>query len=76
MKWSTVQQQFPQQWLLVEAFQAHSESGQRIVEEVSVINTFPNSSTALREYVTLHRQAPERELYVLHTEREELNIKE
>ncbi|MBN1428872.1 MAG: hypothetical protein JXB07_10845, partial [Anaerolineae bacterium] len=29
-----------------------------------------------QSYLDLHRQSPERELYVLHTDREDLNIQE
>ncbi len=76
MKWEEIRKQYPDQWLLVEAIEAHSESGKRIVEELTVVNTFADSKTAMEEYLQLHRKQPERELYVLHTDRESLNITE
>ena len=76
MKWEEVRQRYPHQWMLVEAVQAHSEAGKRIVDQLSVINTFADSSTALNQYSHLHRQWPEREYFVLHTDRELLDIKE
>jgi hypothetical protein len=76
MKWEEVRQRYPHQWVLVEAVQAHSEAGKRIVDQLSVINTFADSSTALNQYSQLHRQWPEREYFVLHTDRELLDIKE
>jgi hypothetical protein len=76
MTWEEIRHQYPHQWLLVEAVQAHSESGKRIVDQLAVINAFADSSTALSQYSQLHRQWPEREYFVLHTDREQLDIKE
>ena len=76
MRWSEVRQQFPHRWLIVEAVEARSELDRRQVEEVAVVDTFPTGEAALRTYLKLHRLAPERELYVLHTDREELDIAE
>jgi hypothetical protein len=76
MKWEEIRRHYPDQWLLVEAIKAHSESGKRILEQISVVSTFPDSVTAMRGYTELHREAPERELYVFHTDRETLDIVE
>lgn len=76
MKWEEIRRHYPDQWLLVEAIKAHSESGKRILEQISVVSTFPDSVTAMRGYTKLHREAPERELYVFHTDRETLDIVE
>jgi hypothetical protein len=74
MKWEEVRQHYPRQWLLVEALKARSEAGRRILEELSVIDIFPDSVVAMQHYSQLHQEAPERELYVLHTDREKLDI--
>jgi hypothetical protein len=76
MRWIEVREQFPHQWLVVEAVDAKSAAGKRQVEELSVVNSAPTGEAALRTYLRLHRLAPERELYVLHTDREELDISE
>lgn len=76
MKWESVREHYPSQWVLVEAIAAHSEPGKRIVEEMTVVNAFPDSTTAMQSYKQLHRQLPERELMVLHTDREVLDIQE
>lgn len=76
MKWEQIRTYYPQKWLLVEAIKAHSEQDQRILDDLSVINTFADSVAAMQDYAKLHRDEPERELYVLNTERETLNIKE
>jgi hypothetical protein len=76
MTWQQIRSQYPQQWLLLEAIKAHSADNKRVVEEFGVLNTFTDSKTAMRFYLELHRQMPERELYVLHTDREAVDITE
>ncbi len=75
MKWQEIRTHYPQ-WLLVEAIQARSEASKRILEQLAVVNTFSDSATALKSCQQLHHKAPERELYVLHTSRETLDITE
>lgn len=76
MKWSEIRRHYPSQWLLIEAIEARSEAGQRLLDDVAVLATFPDSVTAMQRYTGLHHEAPQRELYVCHTEREELEIRE
>jgi hypothetical protein len=76
MKWQEIRAHYPQQWLLVEAIKAHSEVDQRILEQLAVIETFPDSVTALKHYQKLHHEAPARELYVFHSSREVLDVTE
>jgi hypothetical protein len=74
MQWEEIRIHYPHQWLLVEAIKAHSESGKRWLDQLAVISTFQDSTIALQHYRQLHREAPERELYVVHTDREQLEI--
>ena len=76
MRWAEVRDHYPHQWLVVEAVEARSEPGKREIEELSVVDSFADGESALRAYLKLHRRAPDRELYVLHTDREELEIAE
>jgi hypothetical protein len=76
MKWEDIRIHYPHQWLLVEAIKAHSESGKRILDQLAVISTFQDSNAALHEYCQFHHESPERELYVLHTDREQFDILE
>jgi hypothetical protein len=76
MKWEEIRQRYPGQWLLVEAIQAHSEAGQRILDQLVVLEKFADSPTALEKYKQLHHHSPARELYVLHTDRQQLDIAE
>ena len=76
MKWDEIRLHYPHQWLLVEAIKAHSEDNKRILEDISVVGAYPDSVVAMKSYTQLHREAPERELYVFHTDRQELDITE
>lgn len=76
MYWEAIRRQYPGKWLLLEALSARSTEGKRIVEQLSVIDDFIDSAAALQDYAKLHRSAPERELYVFHTSRKDLNIGE
>lgn len=76
MLWQEIRKHYPQQWLLLEALKAHSEGDKRILDQLAVLGAFPDSVTALQSYAQLHRESPERELYVFHTSRETLDIVE
>lgn len=76
MQWQEIRKHYPQQWLLIEAIQAHSEENKRILDQVAVIESFPDSTDALKGYMALHHEFPERELFVFHTSRESLDITE
>lgn len=74
MNWSEIRLHYPKTWLLVEVLQAHTENDKRILEQLAVINTFSDVQEALKSYAELHQHQPNRELFVLHTDREELDI--
>jgi hypothetical protein len=76
MTWTDIRRHYPHRWLLIEALLAHSELGSRQLEELAVVDAFPDGENALRAYLKLHRDAPVRELYVVHSDREELEITE
>ena len=77
MQWAEVKQHFPSQWILIEAINATSQDNKRIVDQISVVDTFrEDSKEALKKYIQLHRLNKERELYVVHTSRDILDIDE
>ncbi len=76
MHWQEIRNHYPRQWLLIEAIKAHSESNKRILDNLSVAGTYPDSETAMKVYIEMHREVPERELYVIHSSRETVNITE
>jgi len=75
-KWDEIRRQFPRQWLLVEAVAAHSSEGRRVLDDIAVVDTFSDAGVAMKSYQDLHHRSPQRELYVLHTDREALDITE
>jgi hypothetical protein len=76
MTWIDVRRRYPHQWLLVEALLAHLKAGKRHLDELTVVDAFSDGEAALRAYLSLHRDAPMRELYVVHSDRDELEITE
>ena len=76
MQWNEIRELFPGQWVLIDAVEAHSADNQRILDDVAVVQTFPDHGTAMARYKELHRRNPIPEMYVFHTDRESLEIGE
>ena len=77
MLWSEIRCAYPNQWLIVEALEAHTTSdSRRQLDRLAVLETCPDSRTVMQRYHSLHQQYPVRELYFVHTSREELDIRE
>ncbi|MDT3699521.1 MAG: hypothetical protein RO469_08830 [Thermincola sp.] len=77
MRWEDVGKSYPQQWVIIEAIEAHTEDNKRIIENIQLVELFgEDNNGALRRYVRLHKAHPEKEYYVVHTSRPELNVKE
>ncbi|RKQ34554.1 hypothetical protein [Oceanobacillus halophilus] len=75
MNWEDVRQAFPKHWVLIEATGAYTNGqSERILEEITPLKKFSNSPEAMRAYQEIHREEPNRELYVLHTSRKRPNI--
>ncbi|MFZ3590107.1 hypothetical protein ACOI1C_12695 [Bacillus sp. DJP31] len=67
MNWGLVRQQYPDRLVVVEALATSSKDRIRIVEDMSIISTFDNSIEAWETYKRLHKENPDKELYVFHT---------
>jgi hypothetical protein len=77
MQWSEICNAYPNQWLIIEALKAHTESDyRRRLDEIAVIESCPDGSAAMQNYRRLHRLHPIRELYFVHTSRKKLDIRE
>lgn len=76
LKWSEAIKNYPNKWLLFEAIEAYSKEGQRIIEDISIINVFDEGRDALKEYSEKHKKDKSREMYVYHTKNKELIIEE
>lgn len=76
MRWSEIRTTYPEQWLVIEALDAHTKNNRRILERIAVIETCDDGSAAMKRYQQLHHDFPMRELYFVHTSREVLDIYE
>jgi hypothetical protein len=77
MLWAEIKKAYPNQWLVVEALEAHTTPDQRRhLERLAVIESCPDGSTAMQRYRRLHQEYPMREFYFVHTSRQELDIRE
>jgi len=75
MLWEEVKKSYPDQWVIIEAIEAHTEENKRILDKITVVDTFQNDNNkALLQYLQLHRKHRDRELYVAHTSRPVLDI--
>jgi hypothetical protein len=76
MKWKYIRDEYPDCWILLEAIEAHSDRGKRVVDKIAILDKFNNSGEAMTAYRELHKKSPERELYVAHTKNKDLEIEE
>jgi len=76
MIWSEVQKAYPNQWLIIEALDAHTEDNRRLLDCIAVVETCADGASAMQGYQRLHREYPMREFYFVHTGRESLDIHE
>jgi hypothetical protein len=75
MNWQEIREHYPHRWLVAEALDAYTEGAQRIANKLEVVAEFgDDSKAAWKHYLELHHLDKRREYYVLHTDREELNI--
>lgn len=65
MQWSDVRKAYPDQWLIIEAIEAHSTDNQRVLDRIAVVETCRDGAEALQCYRRLHQQHPEREFYAI-----------
>jgi hypothetical protein len=63
MRWAEIREQYPNQWLIVDALEAHTEGDRRKLDQMTVVEVCPDGATALSHYQELHRQHPQREFY-------------
>jgi len=74
MKWSEVRRHFPERCVLVEALKSESSGNERVIKEMSVIDDFENGNAAWKVYKKLHMENQKRELYIFHTNNEEIKV--
>jgi hypothetical protein len=77
MIWSEVRQAYQNQWLIIEALEAHTTPDtQRHLDHIAVVEICSSGGDAMQKYRRLHQQYPTREFYFVNTGRETLDIRE
>lgn len=76
MEWLKVKGKYKETWLVVEADQAQSLNGKRLVSSVKVLADYKNSEDAYRKYQNIHKQDPKKEVYVVYSDWNELSFDE
>ncbi len=76
MQWQSIRENYPDQWLVVEAIEAHSYQSRRVLDKIAVMETCHDGETAMQKYRQLHKEFPNREFYFVHTSRKQLVIQE
>ena len=59
---------------MVEALESETRGKERIITEMSVIDGFEYGNSAWKVYKKLHADNKSRELYIFHTNNEELRV--
>ena len=76
MRWPDVRAAHPDQWLVIEALDAHSEDDQRVYDRIAVIDQCVDGRATMKRHAELWRQHPDREFCFVHTSQVELKIEE
>src|SRR5678815_837100 len=76
MRWSEVRVAHPDQWLVIEALEAHTSGNRRILDRIAVIEVCSDGRATMKRYRELHRMYPGREICFAHTGMVELDIEE
>lgn len=77
MFWQEIRRAYPDQWLIIEALEAHTTPDlRRHLDRLAVIERCSDGNAALASYRRLHLEYPQREFYFVHTRRTELDIRE
>ena len=75
MEWSEIRATYPNQWLVIEALEAHTTNQKRQLANIAVVERCQDGAEAMQRYRLLHQQYPVREFYFVNTHREELDIR-
>jgi len=74
MKWSEICSRYPSRFVLVEAKEAVSKNRLRRIEEMILVEEYDDPMKAWEGYKLHHKEKPERELYVFHTSKQEIEV--
>ena len=75
MTWEAVRAQYPNQWIIFEAHQWEDEGEQRLILEMTVVQTDCDEKTVLQASNQLLKQHPACQFYPAHTSTDTPRIK-
>jgi hypothetical protein len=58
--WVEVRKAYPNQWLVIEAVEAHSAADHRLLDKIAVVEVCADGTAALQSYRKLHQTHPAR----------------
>ena len=67
MQWSEVRVAYPDQWLVIEALEAHSENDHRFFDRIAITEVCSDGRAAMKRYSELQREHPHREFCFVHS---------
>ena len=76
MDWKEVNKKYKNTWLVIEAKKAESKDKKRNIKAVNIIDTFNDSLLAYKKYQELHQLEPNKEMYVVFSDWNELSFEE
>lgn len=76
MRWPEVRAAHPDQWLVIEALDAHSENDHRALDRIAVIDVCADGPVAMKRCAELRRLHAHREFCFVYTSAVELKIEE
>lgn len=75
MNWQEIRKHHPDSWVVIEAIEATTKDGERVIERMSVHGIHGDDwKPAWEQYKKLHHEDKSREYLVIHTAREKMNI--
>ena len=75
MNWKEVRKYHPDSWVIIEAIEAYTQNGERVIERMSVHGVYGDEwKPAWEQYKEIHKADKTREYLVIHTGREEMDI--
>ena len=76
MQWDQIRAAYPDQWLVIEALEAHTDRHHRMFDQIVVVEACASGASAMKRYRELRHEHPERELCFVHTANAVLEIVE
>lgn len=74
MTWEQIREKYPNQWVLMEALNAHTEGDRRVFEQLSVLDACTANSDVFPRYKALKQQFPQKEIIFYHASRPRMDV--